>query len=193
MWSLIMKRWRLISIGLLTALSLLIFNSIIENSDGIFLLEVAQAQSNTNSSITLSAQPYKESRFEVGILEGYQQKVIAGLPVVESPEGNLAYTVVVKPQVSTRQLDNEALAKIAIEELEGGEGFQPGQFRAIAPGEIILPWSGSLTMENNTQFMSGVVLARNRGRNVFLLLISAMETKADEVPQVLRVLSNSLK
>lgn len=188
-----MKRWRLIGIGLLTALSLLIFNSIAGNWQDLVLLKPAQAQFATNSSISLSGKTYKESRFEVGILEGYQQKVIAGVPMIESPEGNLAYTVVVKPQVSGQQLDNEALAKIAIDEFEGGEGFQPSQFRAIVPGEIILPWSGSLTMANNTQPLSGVVLARQRSRNVFLLLISATEAKVEDVPQVLRVLSNSLK
>ncbi|MDJ0555975.1 MAG: hypothetical protein QNJ68_16350 [Microcoleaceae cyanobacterium MO_207.B10] len=188
-----MKRRRLIAIGLFTAISLLIFNSIVGNWHQISLLEPAQAQSNTNSAISLSGETYKESRFEVGILEGYQQKVVSGVPVVESPDGNLAYTVVVKPQVNTQQLDSEALARIAIEEFERGEGFQPGQFRQSGAGEISLPWSATLTMGNNTQPLSGEVLARQRGRNVLLLLISATEAKAEDVPQVLRVLSNSLK
>lgn len=188
-----MKSWRLIFIGLFTALSLLLFNYILGNWQQISLLEPAQAELPNNSSITLSSQTYKESRFEIGILEGYQQKMIAGVPIVESPEGNLAYTVVVKPQVTTQQLDNEDLAKIVIDELERGEGFQLGEFKAIAPGEISLPWSGSLTMQNNTQPMSGMVLVRQKSRNVFLLLIAATEVKAEDVPLALKLLSNTLK
>ena len=188
-----MKRWQLIGIGLFTALSLLILNGIFGNWHQTSLQQAAQAQSATNSAISLSGETYKENRFEVGILAGYQQKVVSGVPVVESPDGNLAYTVVVKPQVNTQQLDSETLARIAIDEFEKGEGFQPGQFRQSNAGEIALPWSASLTMGNNTQSLSGEVLARQRGRNVLLLLISATEAKAEDVPQVLQVLSNSLK
>ncbi|NET45192.1 hypothetical protein [Okeania sp. SIO2B3] len=188
-----MKKRRLISIGLLTALTLLIFNYIIGNWHQISLFKPAQAEDITNSLITLSSSSYKDSQFEIGIIEGYQQKIIAGVPVFESPEGNLAYTVVVKPQVNLQQLDNQTLAIIAINEFARGESFQPQEFQIIKPGEITLPWSASLTINNKTQPINGIILARQIDRNVFLLLISATEAKAEKITQVLQVLSNSLK
>ncbi|GGA30785.1 hypothetical protein CYANOKiyG1_47390 [Okeania sp. KiyG1] len=188
-----MKKWRLISIGLLTALTLFIFNYIVGNWHQISLLKPAQAEDITNALIALSSRSYKDSKFEIGIIEGYQQKIIAGVPVFESPEGNLAYTVVVKPQVNLQQLDNQTLAIIAINEFARGEGFQPQEFQIIKPGEITLPWSGSLTINNNTQPISGIILARQIDRNVFLLLISATEAKTEKITQVLQILSSSLK
>ncbi|MDY7008005.1 MAG: hypothetical protein SWX82_29745 [Cyanobacteriota bacterium] len=188
-----MKKWRLISIGLLTALTLFIFNYIVGNWHQISLLKPAQAEDISNSLIALNSLSYKDSKFEIGIIEGYQQKIIAGVPVFESPEGNLAYTVVVKPQVNLQQLDNQTLAIIAINEFARGEGFQPQEFQVIKSGEITLPWSGSLTMNNNTQPISGIILARQIDKNVFLLLISTTEAKAEKITQVLQVLSNSLK
>ncbi|NEN89534.1 MAG: hypothetical protein F6K48_11750 [Okeania sp. SIO3H1] len=188
-----MKKLRLISIGLLTAITLFIFNYIVGNWHQISSLKPAQAEDITNSLITLNSRSYKDSKFEIGIIEGYQQKIIAGVPVFESPAGNLAYTVVVKPQVNLQQLDHQTLAIIAINEFARGESFQPQEFQEIKPGEITLPWSGSLTINNNTQPISGLILARQIDRNVFLLLISATEVKAEKITQILQVLSNSLK
>ncbi|NEO57143.1 MAG: hypothetical protein F6K54_31180 [Okeania sp. SIO3B5] len=165
----------------------------IGNSHQISLLKPAQAEDITNSSIALNSRSYKDSKFEIGIIEGYQQKIIAGVPVFESPEGNLAYTVVVKPQVNLQQLDDKTLAIIAINEFARGESFQPQEFQKIKPGEITLPWSGSLTINNNTQPINGIILARQIDRNVFLLLISATEAKTEKITQVLQILSNSLK
>ncbi|NEP85247.1 MAG: hypothetical protein F6K39_48470 [Okeania sp. SIO3B3] len=188
-----MKKWRLITIGLFTALTLFIFNYIVGNWHQISLLKPVQAEDITNSLITLNSRSYKDSKFEIGIIEDYQQKIIAGVPVFESPEGNLAYTVVVKPQVNLQQLDNQTLAIIAINEFARGEGFQAQEFQIIKPGEITLPWSGSLTINNNTQPISGIILARQIDRNVFLLLISATEAKTEKITQVLQILSKSLK
>ncbi|NEP71083.1 MULTISPECIES: hypothetical protein [unclassified Okeania] len=188
-----MKKLRLISIGLFTALTLFIFNYIVGNWHQISLLKPAKAEDVTNSLITLSSRLYKDSKFEIGIIEDYQQKIIAGVPVFESPEGNLAYTVVVKPQVNLQQLDNQTLAIIAINEFARGEDFKPQEFQIIKPGEIALPWSGSLTINNNTQPISGIILARQIDRNVFLLLISATDAKTEKITQILQVLSKSLK
>ena len=144
-------------------------------------------------TLPLSDERYQESRFEVGILEGYKLSKVGGVPLIESPEGNLAYTVVVKPQLNAQPFSNEALAQLAIEELERGEGFQPGQLKAIAPATVSLSWKGTLTQGRNSQPITGQVLVRQSGSNIFLLLISATEAKASEVPAALTALSNSLK
>ncbi len=130
-----MKNWRLISIGLLTTLILLIF-SIVENGHQMFLAKPAQAEYTNDSPITLNPNPYKGNIFEIWIIEGYQHKVIAGVSTIESPEGNLAYTVVVKPQINEQQLSNQTLAQIAINEFAKGENFKPGEFETVTAGEI---------------------------------------------------------
>ncbi len=144
-------------------------------------------------TLPLGSESYQESRFEIGILEGYKISKVGGVPLIESPDGNLAYTVVVKPQLNAQPFSNEALAELAIEELERGEGFQPGELKAIAPATVSLSWKGTLTQGRNTQPIAGQVLVRQRGRNIFLLLISATEAKASELSPALTALSNSLK
>jgi hypothetical protein len=144
-------------------------------------------------TLPLGSEPYQESRFQVGILEGYKVSKVGGVPLIESPDGNLAYTVVVKPQLNAQPFSSEALAEIAIAELERGEGFQPGQLKAIAPATVSLSWKGTLTQGRNTQPITGQVLVRQSGSNIFLLLISATEAKASEVPAALTALSNTLK
>jgi hypothetical protein len=144
-------------------------------------------------TLPLGREPYQESRFEVGVLEGYNVSKVGGVPLIESPDGNLAYTVLVKPQLNAQPFSNEALAQLAIEELDRGEGFQPGELKAIAPAIVSLSWNGTLTQGINTQPITGRVLVRQRGSNIFLLLISATEAKASEVPPALTTLSNSLK
>ncbi|NEP43950.1 MAG: hypothetical protein F6K35_33910 [Okeania sp. SIO2H7] len=147
----------------------------------------------TGVTLPLGEELYAESRFKIGILEGYKVSKIGVVPLIESPDGNLAYTVVVKPQLSEEPLSNQALAEMALEEFERGEGFQVGQIKAIAPLTVSLPWSGTLTQGRNTQPITGQILARQRGRNVFLLLISATDAKKSDVLPAFATLSNSLK
>lgn len=223
-----MKRWRLISLGLITVLVLFIWNRAPwdwqPQATTPTLQLSAQAQSPSPSprveaspevspspeaiaspkpspsnqqfkaiALPLAGEPYKESRFEIGILEDYKVSKTGGVPLIESPDGNLAYTVIVKPQLNAQPFSNEALAQLAIEELERGEGFQPGQFKAIAPATVSLSWSGTLTQGRNSQPITGEILISQSGSNIFLLLISATDAKAQEVPLVLSTLSNSFK
>ncbi|MDY6805945.1 MAG: hypothetical protein SXA11_19370 [Cyanobacteriota bacterium] len=143
-------------------------------------------------TLPLGDELYGESRFEIGILEGYKVSKVGGVPLIESADGNLAYTVVVKPQLNSLPFSNEALAQLAIEEFERGEGFQPGELRANAPSVVSLSWSGTLTQGRNTKPITGEILARQSGSNIFLLLISATEDKASEVPAAMATLSDSL-
>lgn len=167
-------------------------------------------QDEEATPVTLSEETYTDpgNRFQVGILAEYAQEdnvaesidednlqpytvsAVGGIPLIESPDGNLAYTVVVKPRATAQRLSNEDLAQMAIEVFEQGEGFKPEAFEAQGTGEILIPWTGML---NNTQSMGGVILARQSDRSVYLLLISATEKGASKVEPAIGLLSDTLQ
>ncbi len=162
--------------------------------------------------VRLSEVPYKDpgERFTVGVLAEYLEaqdgdgdpeadrgplqpyKVgsSAGIPLIESPDGNLAYTVIVQPLATSRALSNEELAEIAIEEFKRGEGFSPTEFRAIAPGEVLVPWTGIL---NNKTPMQGTILVRQRDLSVYLLLISATDVAVSKLEPAIALLFETLQ
>ena len=131
-------------------------------------------------------------KFQIGILQGYNVGFVGNFPLIESPDGNLAYTVVAKPRESNRQLPDASLAQIAIETFERGEGFKPSAYQVNAPGEVVLPWNGSLKIGAKTQPMQGKILARQTGSNIFLVLVSATENEIENVDGALAALSSTL-
>ena len=145
--------------------------------------------------LPLSNNNYKDpqGRFQVGILDGYNVGFVGNFPLIESPEGNLAYTVVVKPRESDRQLPNASLAQIAIETFERGEGFTPGSYQELGTNSVRLPWTGTLRIGSKTQPIQGSILARQIGNNIFLLLVSATEEKTSEIDAAIAALSDTLK
>lgn len=150
---------------------------------------------------TLSVQPLplggnyvdKQGRFQVGILEGFQVSSVGDSPLFESPDGNLAYTVVVRPRVTNRRLTEATLAQIAIETFQRGEGFQTGEFVPLFWGGVRIPWMGSLTVGRNTQLMSGVILSSQPENDVVMLLIAATEMGSDRLPAAVSALATSLQ
>ncbi len=112
---------------------------------------------------------------------------------IESPEGNLAYTVVAKTRESNRQIPNASLAQIAIETFERGEGFQPDSYQELGTGSVRLPWTATLKMGAKTQPIQGTILGRQSGNNIFLLLVSATEEKTTEIDAAIAALSDTLK
>ncbi len=145
-------------------------------------------------SLRLNQEPYKDltKRFQVGILEGYNVSTIGGLPLIEAPDGNLAYTVLVEQRATDRPLSNPSLAQIPIELFRRGEGFQTGNFQPVAGG-VYLPWRGNLTLGGQTQPVSGVILARQLGKNVVVMLICATESAQGDVKDAIALLANTLK
>ncbi|NEO79974.1 hypothetical protein [Moorena sp. SIO4G3] len=145
-------------------------------------------------TLRLNQEPYKDltKRFQVGILEGYKVSTIAGFPLMEAPDGNLAYTVLVEQRATDRPLSNPSLAQIAIEQFRRGEGFQTANFQPV-PGGVSLPWRGSLTLGGQTQPVSGVILARQLGKNVVVMLICATESAQGDVKDAITLLANTLK
>lgn len=155
-------------------------------------------------TLPLSEAPYKDpqGRFEIGILENYKVSAIpqsgspsriADAPLIESPDGNLAYTVVVQSKITNESFTNEALAQMASNQFQRGEGFQPNQLKILSPGEILIPWTGSLTIGKNKQPITGEILVRQNQEQIIMLLVSATEDAKENIPSAIGTLSDSLK
>ncbi|MEC4985210.1 MAG: hypothetical protein SAJ37_17795 [Oscillatoria sp. PMC 1068.18] len=163
--------------------------------------------------LPLAAEPYLDpaQRFQIGIVEGFSVSSVGGSPLIESPDGNVAYTVVVRspllqePLRRTRtsstnaqsrtfenNLSDAALAQIAVDTFDRGEGFLPGEFASIGDG-IVIAWNGSLSLRGKSQPISGLILSRQVPGNVLLMLISATEEGEDEVEAVLSTVANTLQ
>ncbi|KOR34619.1 MULTISPECIES: hypothetical protein [Planktothricoides] len=218
-----MKRKQLWFIGLAWITSMLLIFSTVEPSTSAVQnffraaapaspgVSVAPATTSNPPAATLSAPtlplseaPYKDpqGRFEVGILENYKVSAIpqsgspsriADAPLIESPDGNLAYTVVVQAKITTESFTNEALAQMASNQFQRGEGFQPNQLKILSPGEILIPWTGSLTIGKNKQPITGEILVRQNQDQIIMLLVSATEDAKDNIPSAIGTLSDSLK
>ncbi len=143
---------------------------------------------------------YKDpnGRFKIALLKDYGVSPLAGSALIESKDGSLAYTVLVRSQSelalqnSNATLINDALAKIAQTAFQQGEGFQLGQWQAI-PSGIKLDWTGSLTIAGKSQPVSGVILVRQLPKDVAMILIAATETGAGQVPGAISALVDSLQ
>ncbi len=142
---------------------------------------------------------YKDpnGRFKVAILKDYVVSPLAGSALIESRDGSIAYTVLVRSQgelalQNSNVTLNDALAKIAQTAFQQGEGFQVGQWQAI-PGGIKLDWTGSLTIAGKSQPMSGTILVRQLPKDIAMILIAATETATGQVPGAVSALVDSLQ
>lgn len=146
-------------------------------------------------SLSLAEEEYEDpsNRFSVGVLADYQVSSFRGVPLVESPDGNLAYTVVVEPVLPAQPLSPAELGEFAMDAFAHGEGFDPTALQQLDSGDLVIPWTGTLTQGRKTQPISGTILARQTSEQVLLLLISATEAQADQVDGVLATLFETLK
>ncbi|MDJ1182271.1 hypothetical protein [Roseofilum casamattae] len=131
--------------------------------------------------------------YQVAILEGYKVSSTSRSPLFESPDGDLAYTVLRLPRITKQRLTDGILAQIAIEELTQGEGFVATEYSPVAEGTVQVPWTGTLTQGRSGQPMSGVILSSQPEQDVFLVLIAATETGAEQVPNVVSTLLDGLE
>lgn len=139
-------------------------------------------------------------RFKVGILKDYKSTPLAGAVLIESPNGNVAYTVVPQSQplgapigLAAGYDNSESLAKVATTVFQRGEGFQPGQPRMESGGGAVMNWTGSLTIAGTTQPMQGVILVRPSSRHVLLLLVAATKVGEAQIPSAIAALAPSLE
>ncbi|TVQ19618.1 MAG: hypothetical protein EA367_11050 [Leptolyngbya sp. DLM2.Bin15] len=152
-----------------------------------------EATTSPAPSLALAEEGYQDpgQRFQVGLLADYTQTMLAGVPVFESPDRTLAYTVALRPRATDVDLNAGALSQVAIDTFRTGEGLQVGAFEPVTDGAR-LPWTGTLTMGRNTQPMQGVMLARQVPGRVLLLLVAATAEAADQVDAVYATLEPTL-
>ncbi|GAB4303598.1 MAG: hypothetical protein Fur0025_44940 [Oscillatoriaceae cyanobacterium] len=141
-----------------------------------------QPRNYPGEALPLSEKPYQDAkkRFEIGIIQDYKIGTVGEAPLIESPDGSLAYTVVVKPQPTANPLSYDALAQVAVTTFAQGEAFQAGTLQVVAQGEIEIPWTGKLTIAKKTKDVGGVIVAKQQENQVFFLLISATDEKGKE-------------
>ena len=127
-------------------------------------------------------------RFEIAILPGYKMTPVAGMFVVEAPEGDLAYTVSVRPKASDRYFEDSELAQAAVDTLATGEGFLAGAFAGNDIG-VEIPWRGT---QGKTP-LNGTVFARQTNNSVLVLSVSTTAEDTANIAEILPELSQSLK
>ncbi len=157
------------------------------------ILPAALATTPTESFSLGGTYQDPAGRFQVGILEGYQVSAVGVSPLFSSPDGNLAYTVVVRSRSSSRPLTVATLAQIAIDTFQRGEGFIPDRFRPLGSGRVQVPWTGSLTIGGNTQPMNGIIFVSQPQQDILMLLISATQTGRDRVNTAVATLADTFK
>jgi hypothetical protein len=169
----------------------------------------APSESNTNNQTTSpiieapgappldeEKSPYKDpdNRFQVGVVEGFSVKNIRDVPLIESSDGKLAYTVAVQPRAIDRELSPETLAQISVEYFQRGEGFVPDTEQRFPNGNIVIPWEGTLTQGRNTTPISGKIFTKQAdNNNVLMSIVSATEARNRDVDGVLQVLMKTLE
>lgn len=139
-------------------------------------------------------------RFKIGVLKNYKVSPLAGSVLIESPDGNVAYSVVAQSQPLGSPIgliasydNSDSLAKIATTVFQRGEGFQPAPARAEAGGGAVMDWTGTLTIGGNSQAVRGVILVRPNSQHLLLLLIAATQVGEAQVPAALAALASSLQ
>lgn len=169
-----LNRNRLWTIGLalMTALSVM----------GFTLGNLAAVHAETSS--------YQDpaGRFEIAILPEYKVTPVAGMFVVESPAGDLAYTVAVRPKAADRYLEDGRLAQMAVNTFATGEGFIAGAFKGNDIG-VAIPWRG---MQGKTP-LNGMLFARQTNNSVLVLSLSTTAEDTSTIAEILPELSQSLK
>lgn len=153
-----------------------------------------EAPSEAAPTFPLSGQ-YSDpaERFRIGIAEGYSVSSAAGSPLFEGPDGNLAYSLVVSPLRTETDLSDIGLVELAQETFGRGEGFRTQTFQTLTDGSIQIDWTGRITRGSGPSTpLSGKILARQQGTAVYLLIVAATNTAADQVPTAVSALSESL-
>jgi hypothetical protein len=137
-----------------------------------------------------------QERFEVGILATMTVSSAGGNPLFQRPDGSLAYSVVVVPLTpgTPDPLPDVALVRAAEEAFGAGEGFQTTGFQAMNGGGLQIGWRGRLSQGAAPPApVTGTILAKQQGANVFLLAVAALEAGADQVEGAIATLAPTLK
>jgi hypothetical protein len=129
--------------------------------------------------------------FRIAILQDYQVTTIGNAVLIESKNGNLAYTALAQP-APAGFASPDVLGEIAKATFKQGEGFQASAPQVI-PGGIRMDWSGNLTIGGQSQPVNGLMIAKPTATEVLVLLIAATEAGAGKVPNAAAALVDSFQ
>lgn len=134
-----------------------------------------------------------QGNFQVGLLEGYTSSFAAGSPLFQNGDGSLAYSVVRVPLSGEALLSEIGLVEIVQQALGQGEGFQTQTFNTVSDGGIQIAWTGRLSQgAAPPQPVSGTVLVKQQGAEAYLLVVAALESATDQVPDLVSTLAGTL-
>jgi hypothetical protein len=135
-----------------------------------------------------------QGRFQIGIFDGYTVSQVGSSPLLQAPDGSLAYTVAIAPLASGPQPAAEAdLIGAAQQTFGHGEGFTTGDVQAIPGGGIRINWTGRLSQGGSPpQPISGKIFARQRGSEAFLLMVAATSDREAQVSDAIVTLGSTL-
>ncbi|NJO19917.1 MAG: hypothetical protein HC838_07400 [Spirulinaceae cyanobacterium RM2_2_10] len=146
-------------------------------------------------TLPLAAELYQDpgNRFQIGVIQDYTQSSVSGVPLFESPDGQVAYTVAVRPRANDAAVAPAALAQVAIDTFSRGENLQPGAFEPTPTGGARIPWMATLSQGRNSQPMQGVMLSQQIAGRLLILTIAATEEAAGQVEPVYATLTPTLQ
>ncbi|NJL44658.1 MAG: hypothetical protein HC922_00710 [Leptolyngbyaceae cyanobacterium SM2_3_12] len=142
-----------------------------------------------------------QGRFQIGILDGYKVSQAGAAPLFQAPDGGLAYTVVIAPlspeppgtEIGAEPVTENTLVAVAQKAFGQGEGFLTSGLQPIPGGGIQIDWTGRLTQgATPAQPITGKIFARQRGREVFLLLVAATDAGATQLADAITTLGSTL-
>lgn len=136
-----------------------------------------------------------QNRFQVGIADGFIVSTAGGSPLFQTPDGSLAYSVVVMPLDATaaNPLPDVALLQATEAAFGKGEGFQTSSFQTVAGGGLQIDWTGRLTQGGGPpQPVAGKVLTKQQGEAIFMLMVAALEEGQPLVPEAINSLADTL-
>lgn len=122
------------------------------------------------------------------VREDFSVTSTAGIPLLESPDRTLAYTMIVRQRSQDQTLDSSALTPLTMDTLQRGEGFVAGEAIDLAPGLVRLPWTGV----GKGEPVVGSVIAMQNGTMVLMLVISATGDGVSRLEPAIALLTPSL-
>lgn len=136
-----------------------------------------------------------QQRFKIGILDGYVVSQAGSSPLFQAPDGNLAYTVVISALApnSPDPLPDVVLLQLAKDTFGQGEGFQTTGLKALPGGGLQIDWSGRLSQGSGPPSpVEGRILAKQRGTEMFLLLVAGVKAGIPQLQDAIATLGSSL-
>ena len=152
----------------------------------------AQQSELETSPLPLFEDPGQQ--YSIALLDGFKPYSVSGKSILESFDGNVAYSVIVAPTLlePSALLTDAALAQMAQVIFQQGEGFIAKNFQSLDQGGIKINWTGQITVRK-AQPLSGTIFAQQFGKEVFLLMIAATEEGQDALTQAIAILPSSLR